>query len=274
MFSVNTNPGAAVALQNLSSTNARLETIQNRISTGLEISSARDDGGIFAIAQRLRAQEAGLGVVQNSLDRGVSTVDIAVTAGESISDLLIELKAKALAASDASLDAASRDALNEDFTALRDQITSVVTNAEFNGANLIDNSIPGFSALANADGTSTISVQAEDLTLGGAVISLTASQQVNTVSAALAAVSIVDTSLDNLNAALARLGTSARSLEIFEVFATVLRDETTTGIGNLVDADLARESAALQAAQVKQQLGTQALAIANQAPQAILSFFQ
>ena len=97
-FSVNTNPGALVALQNLGGTSRELFTTQNKISTGLDVAGAKDDGAIFAIAQKNRADVAGLGAVKNSLDRGTSAVDVALAAGEAISDLLIELKAKVVAA--------------------------------------------------------------------------------------------------------------------------------------------------------------------------------
>lgn len=273
-YTVNTNAGAFVALQNLNRTNADLETTQNRISTGLRVSSAKDDGGTFAIAERLRADLKSLDVVSQSLSRGGSTVDTAMAAGEAVSDLLSEMKAKALAASDASLDAASRAALNEDFTALRDQITQVVTAAEFNGINLINGTTNGYTALANADGTNTLTITDENLTLGGGVLTVTGAQDISTVTEATAAVTDVETSINQLGSALARLGTSAKSVDILSDFTSKLRDETEKGIGNLVDADLAQESATLQALQVKQQLGVQALGIANQAPNAILSFFQ
>lgn len=273
-YTVNTNAGAFVALQNLNRTNADLETTQNRISTGLRVSSAKDDGGTFAIAERLRADLKSLDVVSQSLSRGGSTVDTAMAAGEAVSDLLSEMKAKALAASDASLDAASRAALNEDFTALRDQITQVVTAAEFNGINLINGTTNGYNALANADGTNTLTITDENLTLGGGVLTVTGTQDISTVTEATAAVTDVETSINQLGSALARLGTSAKSVDILSDFTSKLRDETEKGIGNLVDADLAQESATLQALQVKQQLGVQALGIANQAPNAILSFFQ
>ena len=125
-LSVNTNAGAMMALQNLNKTNMDLTQVQNRINTGLEVASAKDNGGIYAIAQRMRSQVAGYGVVQNSLDLATSVTDVALAAGEAISDLLVEMKEKALAASDASLDASSRTALNEDFKALRDQILSLI----------------------------------------------------------------------------------------------------------------------------------------------------
>lgn len=274
MLSVNTNPGAQVALQNLNSINKDLEATQNRISTGLKVSSAKDDGGAFAIAQGLRADVASFGAVQNSLSRVTSTVDTALAAGEAVSDLLIELKSKALAASDASLDSSSRTALNEDFTALRDQITSVVSNASFNDVNLLNGSTASVQALANADGSAQITVLDEDLTLSGSVVTISGSTQINTASAASGAVSALETSIANVNASLARLGTASKALDIQSEFVTKLSDEAEKGIGNLVDADLAKESARLTALQTQQQLGAQALSIANQAPNSILSLFR
>ncbi len=143
-FSVNTNIGAMIALQNLDATNRALNMVQSRVSTGLKIAGAKDNGAIYAIAQNMRADVAGLNAVKQSLSNGVSITDVAVAAGEAISDLLVEMKEKAVAATDASLDTASRNALNADFVALVDQITNIVDNAEFNGTNLIKS---GASAL-------------------------------------------------------------------------------------------------------------------------------
>ncbi|WP_022697182.1 flagellin [Euryhalocaulis caribicus] len=275
MVTVNTNPGAMIALQNLNNTNSELAQTQNRINTGLKVASAKDNGGVYAIAQKMRSDVAGFSAVQNSLDRAVSTVDVAMAGGEAISDLLIQMKEKALAASDESLDTASRDALNEDFEALRDQIGTIVSNAEFNGTNLIDGSATGgFVALANADGSNTITVGSEDMSLSGSVVTLGASDSIDTTTDASAAVTAIETSLDNLNSSLARLGTGSKSLEIHSTFVTKLSDSLETGIGNLVDADLAKESAKLQSLQVKQQLGIQALSIANQAPSTLLGLFR
>ena len=274
MNSVNTNPGAMIALQNLNKANMELQETQNRINTGLEVASAKDNGGIYAIAQRMRSQVAGYGVVQQSLDRGEATLDVALAAGEAISDLLIEMKEKALAAADESLDTASRSALNEDYKALRDQISTIVNNAEFNGLNLIDGSTDAFVALANQDGSNTITVTDEDMSLSGSIVTVAAASSFATATEADNIASAIGTSLDNVNEALARLGTSSKALEIHSTFVTKLSDSLETGIGNLVDADMAKESARLQALQVKQQLGTQALSIANSAPQSVLSFFR
>jgi flagellin len=273
-LSVNTNAGAMIALQNLNTTNMDMSEVQKRISTGLNVAGAKDDGGRYAIAQRMRAQVAGYGVVQQSLNGVRSIVDVALAAGEGVSDLLIEMKEKALAASDGSLDAASRTALNEDFKALRDQIGKMVSNASFNGTNLINNTQTSVSALANQDGSSTISIVDENLSLGGGIVTLAATASFESAGAATTIAGTLSTSLNNLNSALARLGTASKSLEIHKGFVTKLSDALEQGIGNLVDADLAKESARLQSMQVKQQLGVQALSIANQNPQTILSFFQ
>jgi flagellin len=271
---INTNAGAMIALQNLNKTNMELEQVQTRINTGLQISSAKDNGGIYAIAQSMRADVAGYRAVGNSIDLAQSTVDVALAAGEAISDILIEMKEKALAGADSSLDAASRTALNADFTALRDQIATIVANAEFNGTNLISNGAGDITALANADGSNTITVQAEDLSLTGTQLTISATSSFATATQADNIASQIGTSLDNLNASLARLGTGSKSLEIHNTFISKLSDALEKGIGNLVDADLAKESARLQSLQVKQQLGIQALSIANSAPSAILGYFR
>lgn len=275
MVSVNTNTGAYVALQNLNATNKQLESVQQRINTGLAVASAKDNGGIYAIAQNLRSQVSAYSAVSQSLDRAKSVTDVAISAGESISDLLVELKAKAVAAADSSLDTQSRDALNEDFKALRDQITTIVNNAAFNGSNLLDGSITGgIQAIADATASSHITVASEDFSLSGSVVTLSSTHQINTQAAASTTIATIDTALQNVNEALARLGTGSKKLELHQTFVSKLSDTLKSGIGNLVDADLASESARLQSLQVKQQLGIQALSIANQAPQALLGLFR
>jgi flagellin len=275
MISVNTNSGAMVALQYLNQTNAQLQTTQNAINTGLKVASAKDDGATYAIAQNMRGDVAGYSAVTDSINRGISSVDVALSAGQSISDLMIEMKQKALAASDASMDTASRQALNEDFEALRDQITSIVNNAEFNGFNLIDGSAThGISVLASSDGAKRITVQSENMSLSGGIVMFGAAASISTQAQASAMIATVETSLTNVNSALARLGSGSKKLSVQATFVQNLSDTLTTGIGNLVDADMATESAKLQSLQVKQQLGVQALSIANQSPQVILSLFK
>lgn len=272
--SVNTNVGAMVALQNLNATNSELSQTQNRISTGLKVGSAKDNGATWAIAQNQRATSMSLDAVKDSLARGSSTIDVALSAGESVSDLLTQMKEKALAASESTLDASSRKALNDDFTALRDQITKAITNASFNGSNLLDGTTTSYGALANANGTSTLTVQGQNLSLGGSIISISSTASIGTATTAASMITTVQNSIDAVSAALASLGTSSKAFTAHATFVSKLQDTIDAGVGNLVDADLAKESAKFQALQTKQQLGVQALSIANQSPQSILSLFR
>ncbi|MDQ0462713.1 flagellin [Caulobacter ginsengisoli] len=272
--SINTNTGAMTALQNLNTTSKQLETVQARINTGKKISSAKDNGAIWAIAQSQRGTSQSLNAVKDSILRGQSTIDVAVAAGESISDLLVNMKEKALAASDASLDSTSRTALNEDFKALRDQVAKAVANADFNGSNMIKAGGATVVALGNADGTSRITVAAQSLALGGANVTVSATGTIGTVTTATAMIATVTTSIANVGAALAKLGTGTKALDSHLNFVGKLQDALDAGVGNLVDADLASESAKLQALQTKRQLGVQALSIANASTSSLLGLFR
>jgi flagellin len=274
MSSVNTNIGAMVALQNLNATSSELMSTQNRISTGLKVASAKDDGAAFAIAQTQRATVSSLDAVKDSLSRGSSVVDVAMSAGSSVSDMLTQLKEKALAASDTSLDTTSRTALNNDFTSIRDQITKTLSNATFNGINLVNGTNANITALANADGTGKITVAGQDMSLGGSVVTLAATASFGTATSAANLLTTIDTSINNVSSSLASLGTSSKALDNHAAFVGKLQDSITAGIGNLVDADMAKESAKLQALQTKQQLGVQALSIANQSTGTVLSLFR
>jgi flagellin len=274
MLSVNTNTGAMVALEYLNQTNAQLEATQNQITTGMKVASAKDDGATFAIAQNMRGDVAGYSSVTDSLNRATSSIGVALSAGQSISDLLIQMKQKALSASDQSLDTASRAALNSDFQALRDQISAIVKNAVFNGFNMIDGSTQQITALASSDGKNKITVQAENMSLSGSIVTITSTASITTQALASTMIATVEASLTNVDSALAKLGSGSSKLSVQTTFVQKLSDTLTTGIGNLVDADMATESAMLNSLQTKQQLGVQALSIANTAPQTILSLFK
>ncbi len=272
-LSVNTNVGAMLALQALNQTNAELEEVQSRINTGLKVGGAEDDAAIYAIAQNQRADVSSLDAVTQSLNRATSITDVAIAAGEAISDILVEMREKVVAANDASLDQTSRDAYQADFDALRDQIQTIIDNASFDGANILDGSVSSISVLADADASNSITVEAESMSIGGAIITVATSTSLSTITQATSALSRLTASIQNVNAALARLGSTSTKLETHHTFVGKLQDSLISGIGNLVDADLARESANLQALQVKQQLGAQALSIANSNPQIVLSLF-
>ena len=273
--SVHTNVAAQIALQNLTTTNTRLADVQSRVSTGLKVQGAKDNAAIWAIAQTQRADVGALGAVKQSLDRATSIADVALSAGESISDLLNQLKEKVTAAKDTSLKTQSRQLLDADFKALLRAIKSAVDNASFDGGNLLNGSLTtGIKFLANADASAFVTLSSRNLSLGGSIMELSLSDSLLTLTGATTALTKLDDSITQLNAALGEIGAQAKQIQAHNTFVSKLVDTLESGIGNLVDADLAKESARLQALQVQQQLGAQSLSIANQAPQIILSLFQ
>ena len=402
MLSVNTNYSAMIALQNLNFTNSELEGVQNKISTGFKIGSARDNGAIYAIAEGQRSRVSSVAAVKDGIDRANSTIDVALAAGKSIGEILQKLKAKAVAAQADDLTADQRNALQADFSSLRAQIDTIANSAQFNGANLAVGSfnfnvmisdlggsvaatglgiqtaplsppLSGSALLSDADagisdgdllsftltnaatpgGTFAVSVEVTpgmtiddliqnvnastggkvsasyddvtgqftylindtaydtleigtsgggaanigegtgltttvssagsnilvvnglDLTVAGAMFASFSTVDIATSSAAATtAANALETAITDLNISLASLGSQATALDAQQDFLSKLSDEIENGIGNLVDADLAKESAKLQSLQIKQQLGAQALSIANQAPQVILSLFR
>ncbi|TGX54194.1 flagellin [Sphingomonas gei] len=283
-FSVNTNTGAMAALQSLSETNKGMSQVQSRINTGLNVSSTKDDSASYTIAQGLRGDMGGLKAVSSSLSRAKSVTDVAVAGAEQISDTINQMKAKAYQAADAGIDTATRTALNNDFVALRDQITTIVNSSDFNGTNLLKasgGSVTALQSLKDSDTSSattwnpdSLSVANQDMELGKSVITVASGGKIDTQAAATAMIDTLTTTQDNLKTSLSTLGAASRKIDAQASFTSKLSDSIEGGIGNLVDADLAKESARLQALQVKQQLGVQALSIANQAPQTITSLFR
>jgi flagellin len=212
-----------------------------------------------------------LNAVKDSLQRGQSTIDVALAAGDTVTDLLGKMKEKSLAASDTSLNTASFNALKSDFNSLRDQITKAVTNAKFNGVSIADGSTTKLTFLANSDG-SGFTVSAKTISLGG--LGMSATSTFTDAASAKAMITTVSNALGTATNKLASLGTSSTGLDTHLTFVGKLQDSLDAGVGNLVDADLAKESAKLQSLQTKQQLGIQALSIANQSSSSILSLFR
>ena len=272
--SINTNPGALVALQNLTSINDQLAETQRRVSTGLEVSSAADNPAVFALAQQQRAELGSVESIQQGLRIGQSTVDVALAASDSISDILVELRAVAVQAADDSIPTETREILNERFVALRDQITRTIDSAELGGRNLLASGASDVSLVASTDGTTTISVAAQDLSIGGANVTISsAGVPLSNAADATAQIAAIEASITNVSNASARLGNGSQALDLQENLLNRVSDALEVSIGNLVDADLARESSRLQALQVQQQLAIQTLSIANAAPNSILALF-
>jgi flagellin len=274
-ISVHTNTAALIALQNLNSTNVKLEEAQSRISTGLKVANAKDNAAIWSIAQGQRADIGALSAVKMSLDRATSLTQVTMSAGESVSDLLVQIKEKVVGAMDPSISQSSRDALNADFKSLLRQISQVVSAAQFDGSNILDGSLSAdIRFLANESATNFITLSVKNMTLGGSIVTVGSTASIGTMTIATTVLARIDASLASVNSALGDIGAQAKQIENHTTFVNKLNDVLTAGVGNLVDADLAKESASLQALQVQQQLGAQALSIANNAPQIILSLFR
>ncbi|MBD7940683.1 flagellin [Brevundimonas guildfordensis] len=258
--SINTNVGALVALQNLNATNRDLNVTQNRVNTGFKVATAKDNGAIFAIATNQRADIASLDAVKNSVSRGQSLVDVALAAGDTVVEAFKELKSIAVALETVETDSAAETAYQADYDALVAEIDSAIEGAKFDGINLFDGTVT--TVRTGLDSTATYDVGFEDAVTSG----VTAGDYDDA--------DAIQTAIEGFTANLATLGTQSKSLGRQNVFVGKLQDALEVGVDNLVAADLAKESARLTALQTKQQLGVQALSIANQSSSILLGLFR
>ena len=234
MASINTNYGAMVAAQSFAATGRELDKVQNRVTTGLKITGAKDNGAVWAIATTQKANAKALDATINTLQRQQSVADVGLAAGDTIIAALTELKSLA-----AAIEAGGTTTeYQNDYTALVTEIGAAVTAASFDGTAAL--TTPG-TALNAAAGATQANVQAV---------------------------------MDLWTGQLQTLGTSSKSYERQLAFTSKLQDALEAGAGNLVDADLAKESAKLTALQTKQQLGVQALSIANSSASVLLGLFR
>lgn len=287
-LSLNTNRGAMAALQSLNTTNKGLDTVQKRVSTGLSVGSTKDDSATYITAQTLRGRQGDLKAVTSSLGNAKSIVDVAVSGAEQISDAVNQMKTLAKQAADATLTDTQRASMDKAFSGLRDQINTVISSSEFNGTNLLNTDttatgkVQALKSLADGDST-TAGYQADTLLVANQGMSLptaAAAGKLTNASSLADATKAADANLGlddyqaKVNSALSDLGVASQKIDKQMEFTSKLADTIESGIGNLVDADMAKESAKLSALQTKQQLGIQALSIANQGPQSIGQLFR
>lgn len=267
--SVNTNDASAVGLRSFNSTNNHLESLQDRISSGRRVNDPKTDAANFAVAQQLLGEIGGSTAVIDGLNAAEATTGVAIAAGQEVGTLLTDLRRVSVQASQEGLDDTSRQALQNEFNSLRDQIGTVVDSASFNGTNLIASGASGLDVLASEEGD-RFAVGANDLSASGLGIdTLDLSSPANASAAAAA----IDTAITTASSGLADLGASVRRIETQADATAQRRDSLRAGVGNLVDADLGADAAALAAGQVKQALGVQTQSIANAAPRALLRLF-
>jgi flagellin len=287
MASILTNTSAMVALQTLKSTNKNMATIQNQISTGMKVSSAKDNGAVWAIASVMRSDVKGLGTVKEALSLGSATLGVARSASETVAELLSEAKERILGGGDLT-NADTREKLLADLHAMGSQINTIVDSASFNGVNLLNASVTTqvggvagvavVSSIARDDAgaltVETIDVVARDLSgIGGILLGWTEASFDN-VTTMQTTLGLLEDELNTALDAATAFGTAQKQIDIQSNFVGKYVDALNSGIGAMVDADMEEASARLQALQVQQQLGIQALSIANQNPQNILALFR
>ncbi len=280
MSSINTNNSAMVALQTLKSINSNLAKTQDEISTGKSVSMAKDNSAVWAISKVMESDVSGFKSISDSLSVGEATVAVASAGAEQIVKVLDEMKSLAISGNSETADFAKIDA---DMAEKEAQILSIISASQFNGVNLLATDADGnggtqLTVLSSLDrvGTgaptaSTIDVATVDFEANLDVAGRTA---VTDQASAATALGEMEAFLQTAITGAAALGASSKRITDQNEFVGKLTDAMKVGIGALVDADMEEASARLQALQTQQQLGVQALSIANQAPQTILSLFR
>ena len=269
--SVNTNISALIALQSLNKTNQQLQAVQQRVSTGFRVANAKDDSAAFAIAQGLRGSVQGYESIQEQLAKAKGTTAVANTAAKTISDTLGEIRGVMTKLADANVTGIERTQYEGDYANLKAEVVRFIAGANFNGTNLL-NTGTGVSVISNLAGGS-LTIRASDLSTSvvANLTAVTTPLQAQTMLASGGGLYLAET---NIGTTMANLGADSKSLDSQYDYVSILSDATTEGIGAIVDADMAKESAKLQALQIRQQLATQTLSIANQSPSVLLSLFK
>ena len=270
--SVNTNLAAMTALQSLNRTNDALGVVQKRVSTGFRVADAKDDGGAFAVAQTVRGDIAGLTAANEQLGGLKSVVDVTLQGLGQVSRTMVELRTVLTRLADGTINGEQRAQYEQQYTQLQTQIERFIEDATYNGRTLL-------STAAASGGGDIVSIRNEagtTLTLAafdGATDFVVAAAPADATTAQAAIAGDWADVNENINDALNRLGADARYVDAQISYNRDKLDALEGGLGALIDADIAKEAARLQALQIRQQLGTQTLSITNQAPQALISLF-
>ena len=268
--SVNTNIGALVALSSLRGVNSELDTTSKRVQTGYKVADASDDSAVFAVAQGIRGNLQAFSAVQGSLANGVGLGTVTQAALTNISNLVGNLQAKITQLADGSIGNGQRTIYAADFTAMTNQISNFIAQASYNGVNLLSNNSAAKTFLADTSAaTLTMTSQSSVHT----AFTTFAASTVGSVTAATAALTSLTTFANAVASSLGANAADTRSMTLQSNFVNSVVDATTTGLGAIVDADIGKAAASVQALQVRQQLGIQSLSIANQQPAVLLGLF-
>lgn len=273
--SVNTNIGAQMALQSLNRTNDELAATQKRISTGFRVADAKDDGAAFAVAERIRGDIAGTTSANQQMGGVKGLLDVSSAALQNVSTTLIKLKEVAVKLADGTITASQRTQYQAQAKELTNNVQAFIKDATYNGTNVLNDpaSLP-VKVITNGSATYYTFNGSAALTNVYNQVSGANAWTRGAASAALTATGKLGTAVANTLTQLNSFGSYANYIDTHIAFNKSILDAQEGGLGALVDADLAKESARLQSLQIRQQLGTQALGIANQSPQALLSLFK
>jgi flagellin len=275
MTTIHTNPGALVAQQTLRNITTSLDKVSKQIQTGYKVADAKDDASTFAVAQGLRANVGSLGAVQQSLSGAVGLAEVGLAGATAVSNLFSDIKAKLTQLADGSITATQRTTYSTDLKDLAQQAKDLISQAKFNGTNLLNNTT-AVNFIADTVGTQIgvtgvqvfTSASTFNASIGASVTATLARTLLNSSSNTL------DLLIAATNNALSGIAGDLRAIESQNSFVKSISDATEKGLGALVDADLAKASSRLQSLQAQQQLSTQAITIANQAPSVLLALFR
>ena len=301
MTSINTNNAAMAALQTLRGINQGLNKTQDHVSSGYRIGKAADNAAYWSIATTMRSDNKALSAVSDALGLGAAKVDTAYTAMDSAIDVVGEIKAKIVAATENGVD---KTKVQEEIDQLQDQLVSIAQSAAFSGENWVAGANGTKSVVSSfvRDGSNGVSVKMTDYVLNngsaGNVMFGMSGGQVETSTGILGtsygptgsvyglditnmtlgqlgtALTTVENALKAMTSAGAKLGSITTRITMQDDFVNALSDSIDSGIGRLVDANMEEESSKLSALQTQQQLAIQSLSIANSSSQNILSLFR
>ncbi|MGK2873210.1 MAG: flagellin [Alphaproteobacteria bacterium] len=275
MTTIHTNPGALVAQATLRNITTSLDKVAKQVQTGYKVADAKDDASTFSVAQGLRSNIASLGAVQQSLSGAVGLAEVGLAGATAVSNLFTDIKSKLTQLADTSITATQRTTYSTDLKDLATQAKDLISQAKFNGTNLLNNTT-AVNFIADVVGTQ-IAVTGVDVFTSASVFNASIGASVTSTLARTLLNSSSNT-LDNFvsasNNALSGIAGDLRAIEAQNTFSKAISDATEKGLGALVDADLAKASSKLQALQAQQQLSTQAITIANQAPSVLLALFR
>ncbi len=273
--SVNTNVGAMVALQSLNRTSDELSTTQKRISTGFRVADARDDGAAFAVAERVRGEVAATSSANEQLGGVKGLLNVAQKALENVSTTLIDLREITVKLADGTITAEQTAQYQAQAKELALNIKAFIEDASYNGKNILDASVTQTqNVIRNGEGDLYSFSPFDAIASVYDVVSGFGNFTATSAAAALTASGVLGTAITATLTQLNNFGNYQRYVDNQINFNKAKIDAQDSGLGALIDADLAKESARLQALQIRQQLGTQSLSIANQAPQSLLSLFR